>query len=226
MSKRTTLSTLIYDMAEGSPESSESREPENPMSTTIISLAEGGAKMTNPAAETGIIPMVTLTAEGKDNDDVQDARPTLDETLPSKPAVLAQQQTDVPKVTTPSVLIVEDTTELAEVIQATLERMNMVTAHETHGAKALTRFNAMNPDVVLLDIALPDMTGWKILEAIKVERESGSARKMPAIIVITAYGDPANRLVGKLQGVHSYLIKPFTAEEVERVVVEALGSTA
>ena len=38
---------------------------------------------------------------------------------------------------------------------------------------------------------------------------------MPAVIVITAYGDPANRLVGKLHGVYSYLIKPFTPHEVE-----------
>jgi len=42
--------------------------------------------------------------------------------------------------------------------------------------------------------------------------------------VITAYGDPANRLVGKLQGVYDYLIKPFTSDEVERVVIGAINS--
>ena len=47
---------------------------------------------------------------------------------------------------------------------------------------------------------------------------------MPKIIVITAYGDPANRLIGKLQNVHEYLVKPFTSDEVERVVLSALSS--
>jgi DNA-binding response OmpR family regulator len=98
--------------------------------------------------------------------------------------------------------------------------MNMVTAHETHGNKAVSRFNAFNPDIVLLDIGLPDMTGWKFLETIK-ETHKGS---MPVIIIITAYGDPANRLVAKLQGVYDYLIKPFTSDEVERVVSGALNS--
>ena len=47
---------------------------------------------------------------------------------------------------------------------------------------------------------------------------------MPIIIVITAYGDPANRLVAKFQGVYNYLIKPFTSDEVEQVVMSAIRS--
>jgi DNA-binding response OmpR family regulator len=45
---------------------------------------------------------------------------------------------------------------------------------------------------------------------------------MPPIIIITAYGDPANRVIGKLQNIHSYLVKPFTPDQVERVVAMAL----
>jgi CheY-like chemotaxis protein len=122
----------------------------------------------------------------------------------------------------PSVFIVEDTTELAEVISATLERMNLKIATETHGGKALARYAEVDPDVILLDIGLPDITGWQFLEGIKETRKDTD--KMPIVIVITAYGDPANRLVGKLQGVHDYLIKPFTADEVEKVVQRALSS--
>jgi len=119
-----------------------------------------------------------------------------------------------------SVLILEDTTELAEVIQATLERLNIRVAIETHGGKALSHYESVKPDVVLLDLGLPDMNGWKFLEAIKEKYKS----QLPVIIVITAYGDPANRLVGKLQGVYDYLIKPFTSDEVERVVIGAINS--
>ncbi len=120
----------------------------------------------------------------------------------------------------PVVLIVEDTTELAEVIQATLERMGMQASYETHGSRALAKLETIDPDVVLLDISLPDMTGWKILEAIKARAEK--VQRMPVVIIITAHDDPANRLVGKLQDVYSYLVKPFTSDAIERIVSEAI----
>ena len=123
----------------------------------------------------------------------------------------------------PTVLIVEDTIELAEVIQATLERMGFSATHETHGSKAIQAFYDLDPDVVLLDISLPDTTGWKIMDAIKEQIDTPEGgNKMPVVIIITAYDDPANRLVGKLQGVSSYLVKPFTADEIEQTVWQAI----
>lgn len=117
------------------------------------------------------------------------------------------------------VLIVEDTTELAEVLQATLERMGLTALHETHANKAEELFKSYKPDLVLLDIGLPDMSGWKFIDKIKeLNKES-----RPHFIIITAYGDPANRLMGKLQDVDSYLIKPFSPDEIERVVGQVLG---
>lgn len=117
------------------------------------------------------------------------------------------------------ILIVEDAIELAEVIQATLERMGFQVFHETHGIKAIELFKTNRPDVVLLDIGLPDMIGWKLLDAIReLDKEN-----RPHIVVITAYGDPANRLTGKLQDVDSYLIKPFMPDKVEQVVGKFFG---
>lgn len=121
------------------------------------------------------------------------------------------------------VLIVEDAVELAEVIAATLERINIQTHHETHVERALEAFAAYHPDVILLDISLPDKTGWKLLDEIKAR----PGTEQPIVVVITAHGDPANRLMGKLQGVYSYLVKPFTPDEVEAVVDRALrGASA
>jgi len=220
MTKRLTTSTFltINDVAEGTPEGGDAQEPANPLKTMSIPVLKTGADSA-PAAETGLVSAVVAQAEGSEKDDSQDASRTTAETHAS-PA--PQKAPTATSSHAPSVLIIEDTTELAEVIQATLERMNMVTAHETHGNKAVSRFNALNPDIVLLDIGLPDMTGWKFLETIKETHKD----KMPVIIIITAYGDPANRLVAKLQGVYDYLIKPFTSDEVERVVSGALNSRA
>jgi CheY-like chemotaxis protein len=212
------MSTMFSEVAEGSPERRESQEPQSPLQTTTVPSIRPNTDIA-PKAETGQVPAVRSEAEGRDDHDSQDADRITEETRPMPESVHNTTATRAP-----SVLIVEDTTELAEVISATLERMNMKIATETHGGKALARYAEVNPDVILLDIGLPDITGWQFLEGIKETRQDTD--KMPIVIVITAYGDPANRLVGKLQGVQDYLIKPFTADEVEKVVQRALSSQA
>ncbi len=211
---------IINDLAEGSPSNGEPNEPASPMKTTTIPAVLVGSKNEEGtvAAETGVTAALSVQAEGKDKDEAQDASRTADETKAST----APDKAPVVPTKKHAVLIIEDTVELGEVIQGTLDRMNLITAHETQGNKAITRYNEMRPDVVLLDINLPDTTGWKILDHIKEEREKTG--KMPMVIIITAYGDPANRLIGKLQGVHNYLVKPFTPDEIENVVMQALSA--
>ncbi len=117
------------------------------------------------------------------------------------------------------VLIVEDTIELAEIIRAAIKNMEVIVFHEARGTSALKTYHEVRPDLVLLDIGLPDMSGWKLLDAIK---ETQTLSRRPIVCVITAYGDPANRLMGKLQGVDSYLIKPFTLDDVRGVVQKVI----
>jgi CheY-like chemotaxis protein len=215
MKKETKSSGIITDeRAEGSPPSPEVKETAH-LKQTVTIPAVRVSRSDSPSGETGVLPAVILQAEGLDNVDAQDASRTTAETT-SAPAT-----TEALNLRAPSALIVEDTHELAEVIQGTLQRMNVLSAIESHGQRALARFHEMKPDVVLLDIGLPDMTGWKLLEAIK--DSSRETKKMPSIIIITAYGDAANRLIGKLQNVYSYLVKPFTADEIERAVMQALS---
>jgi CheY-like chemotaxis protein len=215
MKKRlSSIDPILDRVAEGSSELTEVKEPANPVQTTTMPVIKTG-RLNAPSAETGLIPAVFFShSEGQDDANAQDASRTTAETQ----AVPFSQKSGVPM--SPSVLIIEDTTELAEVIQATLERLNMTATHESHAARALNRFDELKPKIVLLDIGLPDMSGWKFLEAVKEKYKD----ELPIIIVITAYGDPANRLVGKFQGVYDYLIKPFTPDEVERVVMGALNS--
>ncbi len=201
----------IGDRGEGSPDHPE--EGAQPALLQATPAVFSQKEQVNNPAETGTVSAINV--ESKENDDSNDAAFTKEETAPEK-----KNNVNTDKI--PTVLIIEDTAELAEIIQATLERMNMVTAHETHGNRAIEKFKTMSPDVILLDIGLPDMTGWKIIEAIKEHTLLGN--KIPLIIVITAYDDPANRLVGKLQGVYSYLIKPFTSDEIEKAVTQAINS--
>lgn len=214
MGYQETRSTITLDGAESLPESPGDVKMSSIRRTSVAPAVGLTDDHSAPSAETGLQEVVK--AEGRDNTDAQDASRTTAETSPSSVGQAAAH-----KAAAPCVLIVEDSAELAEIIEATLQRLDMVTAHETHGNKAFNRYHEFKPDVLLLDIGLPDMTGWKVLENI---REKIGEGPMPKVIVITAFGDPANRLIGKLQNVHDYLIKPFTSDEVERVVLSALGS--
>mgnify|MGYP000104590496 CR=1 FL=1 len=217
MSEQLADKFIITDpQAEGARESADSREPRKVTQTSVMPPLRLTGLTTPPSAETGLVNAIILSGEGAEDDDRQDASRTIAETL-------GVQQPEEGRP--PSVLIIEDSLELAEIIRVTLERMGMVTAHESHGGRAFARFNAMLPDVVLLDIGLPDITGWKVLESIK-ERQRETGGSMPIVIVITSYGDPANRVIAKLHGVHSYLIKPFTPSEVEQLIRSALNGAA
>ncbi len=176
------------------------------------------------AGVTGEVEAVWMQVEGDDPDTDREGtvRPS-DETVPDRSTMQVAVAKNVfeEEGRRPNILIVEDTEELAEVIQATLENKGMKVTWVSHGERGLEQIQSQEPDIVLLDIGLPDMTGWKMLEEVRKSKET--PEDMPTIIVISAYGDPANRLIGKLQGVHSYLIKPFTSDEVEQVVQGALG---
>ncbi len=163
--------------------------------------------------ETGMLPRVML--EAIEIVDYQDATRSTAEMR----AVSTQEN----KVNANApVLIVEDTVELAEVLEATLQAMGMNTIVANHGSIALDRLKTQSPRLLLLDLGLPDISGWEVLKTIK-ENYKQAGKSLPHIIVITAYGDPANRLVGKFQDVDAYLIKPFTPDQVEKLVTDVLA---
>lgn len=119
----------------------------------------------------------------------------------------------------PLVLIVEDAVELAQISQITLSRLGLRTMHAVNGKRALEMLAEQTPDLMLLDIGLPGMNGWEVLERIKLEE---SAPEFP-IIVLTAAGDPVNRLIGKLQErVKRYIVKPYSVDELKQAVREVL----
>jgi CheY-like chemotaxis protein len=206
-------------LAEGAQEHSDVPEPSHirqPVTVPAIRVRRNES----PAGETGMLPAVRVQAESTDNNDVQDASRT---TAEVNPALFPQPAKQVPPYTRPLILIVEDQTMLAELIQITLQRMKLESVIETHGGKALARYLELRPDMVLLDLGLPDMKGWQLLDSIKASLVEGET--MPIVVVITAFGDASNRLVGRFQNVAYYLVKPFTSEEVSQVVRQALNGT-
>jgi len=117
------------------------------------------------------------------------------------------------------ILIVEDTAEFARLTMLTLKRFGFTAEHAKDAEVALDMMDARRPGVVLLDLNLPGMSGWELLQEMSKRYGEG---QIP-VIVTTAYGDNANRVIGKLQAVQRYLVKPFTPQELVHAVEIALG---
>jgi DNA-binding response OmpR family regulator len=116
-------------------------------------------------------------------------------------------------------LITEDTEDIAGLMQLALMRLGIESHHAINGSLALEFLAQRTPDIMLLDIGMPGMNGWEVLEKVK-ERYPDS--HFP-VIVLTAFDDPANKLIGKLQArVFRYITKPFDMDMLAQTVREAL----
>jgi DNA-binding response OmpR family regulator len=115
------------------------------------------------------------------------------------------------------ILVIEDTIDFAQYTMMALERYGFRAHHAADGQAALEYIQEHRPSAVLLDLNLPDTSGWQVLEEMKAKYGT-----IP-VVVTTAYSDSANRVVGKLQDVYRYVVKPFSPQEIVAIVDEALG---
>jgi two-component system alkaline phosphatase synthesis response regulator PhoP len=107
-----------------------------------------------------------------------------------------------------SVLLVDDEPQILEVLEAYLRRDGFDTAVAGNVAQALEALAAQPPDVMILDVTLPDGSGFDVLRA--ATSEEG---RLPTIM-LTARSDEADRIVGLELGADDYIVKPFSAREV------------
>jgi DNA-binding response OmpR family regulator len=105
------------------------------------------------------------------------------------------------------VLIVEDDSNIAELLHLYLEKEGFETQVASDGGKGIDMFRTFHPDLVMLDIMLPVMDGWTVLRKI---REND---KTP-VIMLTAKGETEDKVTGLEQGADDYIVKPFEMKEV------------
>ena len=116
------------------------------------------------------------------------------------------------------VLIVEDALDIAKMLQISLKQIGIDAVLAKNGQVALDYLDHTEPDLILLDLNLPIVNGWQVLEHAKKLYGEHSIR----VIVTTANTDEVNRLVGKMQYVSSYIQKPFTIDDIVDVVRDVL----
>lgn len=116
------------------------------------------------------------------------------------------------------ILLIDDDEALAEPLAAYLQRFDLALLNATHPRQGLELMRRVEPDLVILDIMLPEMDGFEVCRAIR--KESG----VP-IIMLTARGDVMDRVVGLELGADDYLPKPFEPRELVARIQSVLRRT-
>lgn len=107
----------------------------------------------------------------------------------------------------PNILVVEDDAPVRNLITTTLKAHDYKYITAKNGASAILEASSHNPDIVLLDLGLPDMDGVEIIKKIR------TWSNMP-IIVISARSEDTDKIEALDAGADDYLTKPFSVEEL------------
>jgi len=106
-----------------------------------------------------------------------------------------------------SVLVVEDDKNIRELLQMYLEKEGYAVTVAGDGGEALTKFRAIHPDLVLLDVMMPVMDGWAVCKTIRAESQT-------PVIMLTAKSEVNDKVAGLKSGADDYITKPFEMREV------------
>ncbi len=107
------------------------------------------------------------------------------------------------------ILIVEDDKHIAEGIKLNLGLLGYDVAIAGDGMAGLEQWRQWRPDLIVLDIMLPGIDGFSVLQRIRLEDE-----RIP-ILILSARAEPDDRIQGLSGGVDDYLTKPFNLEEFQ-----------
>jgi two-component system OmpR family response regulator len=105
------------------------------------------------------------------------------------------------------IFLIDDDAQLADHLRAYFKRYDLDLESEVHPRAGLDRLKSIAPDLVLLDVMLPDMDGFEVCRQI---RQSSDV----PIVMLTARGDVMDRVVGLELGADDYLPKPFEPREL------------
>lgn len=112
-----------------------------------------------------------------------------------------------------TVLVVDDEPTIVEVVANYLDRAGFETHTAADGPSAISRAIQIEPDLIVLDLMLPEIGGMEVMRILREDEKLSSA-----IILLTSKSEESDRLVGLRRGADDYVVKPFSpAELVARV---------
>jgi DNA-binding response OmpR family regulator len=110
----------------------------------------------------------------------------------------------------PRILVVDDEPEAVELVEFNLKQSGYAVLTAADGAEALKKARARTPDLIVLDVMLPEMNGFEICKTLRLEP---STSKIP-ILMLTAKAAEIDRVLGLELGAEDYLTKPFSPREL------------
>jgi DNA-binding response OmpR family regulator len=137
--------------------------------------------------------------------------------LPNLPTT----RSDIPtRVLNPTILVIEDDPDIRSLVVALIERAGMRTREAADGRAGVRAFFEERPDLVVLDIGLPELDGWQVLGRIRDLSET-------PVLMLTAEGEQVQKVRGLEGGADDYVTKPFGRDElVARIHALLRRSTA
>ncbi|WP_050523019.1 response regulator transcription factor [Pseudorhodobacter wandonensis] len=114
----------------------------------------------------------------------------------------------------PKIMVVEDEDNIALALDYLLTREGYSHDRVANGGEALARIRAMRPDLVLLDVMLPEMSGYEICQAMQLDPDLASIK----ILMMTARGSAIERKKGLALGADGFISKPFELAELRSEV--------
>ncbi len=123
------------------------------------------------------------------------------------------------------ILVVDDEPDITALVAYHLakEGYRVSTAHS--GPEALASASEQRPDLVVLDLMLPGMSGYEVLQALRSRSETSEV----GVVLLTARGNEADRIKGLTHGADDYVVKPFSPQELVlrvRAVLRRLGASS
>ena len=106
-----------------------------------------------------------------------------------------------------SVLVVEDDRNIADLLQLYLEKEGYSVTLAFDGGEGLSKFRALQPDLVLLDVMMPVSDGWTVCKTIRAESQT-------PVIMLTAKSETDDKVAGLKLGADDYITKPFEMKEL------------
>lgn len=118
------------------------------------------------------------------------------------------------------VVCIEDEPEMIDLVRLILGRKGFEVIGANGGVEGLETVRREKPDLILLDLMMPDMDGWEVYQQIKADEE---LRKIP-VVVVTAKAQSIDKVLGlHIAKVDDYITKPFGPQELLESVEKILG---
>ena len=123
---------------------------------------------------------------------------------------------------TKSILCIEDEPEMIDLIRLILGRRGFEVVGASGGEEGLEKMRQDPPDLVLLDLMMPDLDGWEVYQQMKADEKTKSI----PVIVVTAKAQSIDKVLGlHIAKVDDYIAKPFSPQELLNSVERVFGES-